>query len=43
MGGSLNQPSRVKADGPKVCKLLLFGSKGAGCAAFASTERKSIG
>ena len=27
MGGSLNQPSRVREDGPKGCKPLLSGSK----------------
>ena len=29
MGGSLNQPSRVREDGPTDCKPLLSGSKGA--------------
>ena len=28
MGGSLNQPSRVREDGPMDCKPLLSGSKG---------------
>ena len=43
MGGSLNQPSRVKEDGPKGCKLLLSGIKVSHVWLFASTRRKSIG
>ena len=31
MGDSLNQPSRVREDGPMDCKPLLPGSKGATC------------
>ena len=43
MGGSLNQPSRVKEDGFMVCKLLLCGNKGGDVSPFACTARISIG
>ena len=43
MGESLNQPSRVREDGPKDCKPLLSGSKDGHVWQGESTRRKSIG
>ena len=43
VGESLNQPSRVREDGPTDCKPLLSGSNKAYAYADASTRRKSIG
>ena len=43
MGEGLNQPSRVKEEGPEGRKFLLDGSKGKDVSFFASTVRISIG
>ena len=41
MGGSLNQPSRVREDGPTDCKPLLSGSKEATCGKMSVPEEKA--
>ena len=41
MGASLNQPSRVREDGPKDCKPLLSGSKSGVRAALRVPEEKA--
>ena len=41
MGASLNQPSRVREDGPKGCKPLLSGSKDATCDILRVPEEKA--
>ena len=43
MGESLNQPSRVRDDGPMGCKPLLPGSKVPHVCGLESTRRESIG
>ena len=41
MGASLNQPSRVREDGPTDCKPLLSGSKGSTCRVVRVPEEKA--
>ena len=41
MGESLNQPSRVREDGPMDCKPLLSGSKGSTCRVVRVPEEKA--
>ena len=41
MGGSLNQPSRVREDGPTDCKPLLSGSKEATSGKMSVPEEKA--
>ena len=41
MGASLNQPSRVREDGPKGCKPLLSGSKDFTCGILRVPEEKA--
>ena len=41
MGESLNQPSRVRDDGPMDCKPLLSGSKGSTCRVVRVPEEKA--
>jgi hypothetical protein len=41
MGASLNQPSRVREDGPMDCKPLLSGSKEATCGRVRVPEEKA--
>jgi hypothetical protein len=43
MGGSLNQPSRVKEDGAKRCKLLFRGKNCPDASGLAGTLGISIG
>ena len=43
MGGSLNQPSRVREDGTEYCKPLLPGDNGRHAWRYEGTRRKSIG
>ena len=43
MGESLNQPSRVREDGPTDCKPLLSGNKERHACRGECTRRKSIG
>ena len=41
MGGSLNQPSRVREDGPMGCKPLLSGNKETTCGKMSVPEEKA--